>query len=192
MSDDEGLTLIELLIAVVIMGLMLGAITTAMIVAFRTVDARRQAVTDSSGAQLLVSYLVSDVQSADRVQPTDFRCDPGALLELRWTDADASLNRMTVAAYTATTGPAGTQLFRNEYSLSASATSCSGIIPTRKGLVKDVDTTASSARCDGGPPATCDDSSVIVGLRVKAFSTQPKGNVYVPYTFDVSGTRRVK
>ena len=161
-----------------------------MIVAFRTVDARRQAVTDSSGAQLLVSYLVSDVQSADRVQPTDFQCDPGALLELRWTDADAALNRMIVATYTTSTDPAGTRLTRNEYTLSASATSCSGITPIQKSLVKDVDATATSARCDGG--VTCSDSSVIVGLRVKAFSTQPKGNVYVPYTFDVSGTRRVK
>lgn len=189
-NHDEGFTLIELLIAITIMGLILGAITSAMIVAFRTIDARRQAVTDSSGAQLLVSYLVSDVQAADHVQPTDFRCDAGALLEIRYVDADTSLNRMTVAAYSVTTSAsAGNQLSRDVYTLSSTATTCTGAPSTRKSLVLDVDPSGTSATCDGGP--ACSDTSIAVGLRVKAFSLQPKGNVYEPYTFDVSGTRRV-
>jgi prepilin-type N-terminal cleavage/methylation domain-containing protein len=190
-TDDEGFTLIELLIAIAIMGLMLGAITSAMIVAFRTVDARRQTVTDSSGAQLLVSYLVADVQAADRVQPTDFRCDAASLLELRSTDADASLNRMTVTAYAVSTGPSGgSQLSRDVYTLNSAATTCAGIVASRRTLVQDIDSTATAVKCDGG--ATCNNTSIIVGLHVAAYSIQPKGNEYVPYTFDISGTRRTK
>src|SRR5439155_1213083 len=97
---DDGMTLVELLMAVMLLGIIFAALTGAMALAFYTLDTSRQTVTDSSGAQLLSSYLPNDVQSVgnpaaisgatnttDHVDPTDFSCDPGdsgLLLELRW------------------------------------------------------------------------------------------------------------
>lgn len=188
-QDEEGFTLIELLIAVILAAVMLAAVGSAMIVAFRTISARAQGVTDSGGAQLLVSYLVSDVQAAEKVQPTDFRCDSAALLELRSVDADTSLGRMTVTTYSAVTGSTGSQLSRAVYTMSSTATACAGVTPDSTVLVRDVDPAGTAARCDN--TATCSNSSLIVGLRVKAYSIQTTGTVYGSYTFDVSGTRRV-
>lgn len=188
-TREEGFTLIELLIAVTIMGLMMGAITSAMIVAFRTVRSGDQGVTDSTGAQLLVSYMVSDAQAANLVQPTDFTCDGSALLELRATEADASLNAANDIVYSVSAKPGGgNQLTRNVYALAGSASSCSGVTPTTQVLVLDIDAAGTSAACD---TPTCTDASSVVGLTVKAFSLEPKSATYTGYTFKVQGTRRV-
>jgi prepilin-type N-terminal cleavage/methylation domain-containing protein len=185
---DEAFTLVELLIAVSIMSLMLMAVTTAMIVAFRTIRSSDQGVTDSSGAQLLASYLVSDAQAANHVQPTDFTCDPTAVLELRASDADPLLNAASDVVYAVAPTPGGgSQLLRKVFRLTSTATSCSGITPTTQILVLDVDPAGTAIVCD---TATCSDASNQVGLQVKAFAVAVKSSSYTAYTFKVQGTRR--
>jgi prepilin-type N-terminal cleavage/methylation domain-containing protein len=187
---DNGFTLIELLIGVTILVMILGAIGTAMTVAFRTISTQRQTVTDSAGAQLLVSYLASDAQSADGVQPTDFNCGGGGLLELRWLDADKNFGMVDVV-YKIEAGSAGdSQLTRYRYTLSRTATDCDTPTSSQSAaLVLSVDPAHTTTWCDG--VVSCSSSSTIVGMRVVAFSGQPKNGNYSSYTFDVTGSRRM-
>src|SRR5579872_5381630 len=98
-KDERGFTLVEMLLSIVLIGIIFSALAAAFTVAMNTLDSTSQKVTDSSGAQLLTSYLVADAQSSDHVQPTDFSCRAGRLLELRWTDADSTIGTVTDVVY---------------------------------------------------------------------------------------------
>src|SRR4051812_5416202 len=184
--EDEGFTLIELLIAVTLMGMVMAALTSAMIVAFRTVDSTRETVTDSARAQLLSAYLVSDAQSADQVMPTD-ACTSSPILELRWTDADKS-GTTDVVYNTEADGTGGFRLVRYQYSVASGGGCTQTAIKT---LVQTVDQAGTKAACN---PTPCNDSTVQINLHVTALSNVPgtKSGFYSKYEFDLSGTRRTQ
>src|SRR4051794_3642848 len=153
--EDEGFTLIELLIAVTLMGMVMAALTSAMIVAFRTVDSTRETVTDSAGAQLLSAYLVSDAQSSDHVMPAG-ACTSSPVLELRWTDADKS--GTTDVVYKAESdGVGGSRLVRVEYAVGSGGGCSQTAIKT---LVQTVDPATTNAVCS---PSPCNDTAKVVG-----------------------------
>jgi len=194
--EESGFTLIELLIAVVLLGAIMAAITSATIVAFRTIDSSRQTVTDSAGAQLLSSYLVTDVQSSDKVNPsapdTCSAAGGGTIaLELRWSDASqvaagAASPAVTDVVYqTEPDGSGDFRLARYSYSVN-SAGACS--LTSQKTLVQNVSTTAGDTQAVCSP--SCNNNANQVGLHVTAFSQQPKTGFYQKYQFDLSGTRR--
>jgi prepilin-type N-terminal cleavage/methylation domain-containing protein len=69
-ADESGLTLIELLIGLTVLGLLFGPITSGFLLAFLETNATHQRVADSASAQLLSSFLLPDVQGSDEVSPT--------------------------------------------------------------------------------------------------------------------------
>lgn len=194
---DQGFTLIELLIATAILVVLMTGLTAAMIVSLESVVGRSQSVTDTSGAQLLSSYLVTDAQSADVVKPAS-TCDSGAgvLLELRWTDADGTTGTTDVVYKTEATSASDSRLVRDTYTVSSGG-SCAAAGSTV--IVPDVDPAQTAAKCDGG--STCNSGSTVVGLHVTACSSDPRlqdagcsdtsATGYRPYRFDVSGARRL-
>jgi prepilin-type N-terminal cleavage/methylation domain-containing protein len=185
MKRDDGFTLVELLIAISLLGIVMGALISAMILSLRTVDATRQKITDTTGAQLVTSWLVGDAQSAQKVNPSA-SCDSSSdnLLELRWTDA-ADNTTITDVVYTAETADAtNMQLSRVVYAVSGA--SCTQT--AKEQLVRDISTTGSATVAVCSP--ACDDSATRVGLHVTAFSTQPNSTQYSSYTFEVYGSRR--
>lgn len=181
------MTLIELLISISLLTIVMAGLVTAMLIVLDTTDTTRQTVTDSSGAQLLTSYLVSDAQAADTVQPSP-SCAADRLLELRWTDADKSIGTVTDVVYIVEAGATGnSQLARYSYTVSGGA-----CVQTGKAvMVRAVDpgATATKASC---APSACDDSAVRVGLTVTALSTEPHTGNYTSFKFDVLGSRRTK
>jgi prepilin-type N-terminal cleavage/methylation domain-containing protein len=200
-EPDEGFTLIELLIATAILGVLISGLTAAMLVALSGLVGQAQSVTDTSGAQLLSAYLVSDAQGADIVNPSQlpegdpnrFTCDDGTavrvLMELRWTDADGTTGTSDAIYRIETTSASDFRLDRRTYSVDLTNESCTAtgstiVVPDVSNAVADT-----KAVCDGGP--TCDDASSVVGLQVAAFSNDPKGGRYSAYTFGVSGARRL-
>lgn len=196
--QTDGFTLIELLIAVGILFFLIAAIGTAMIVAFRGISGRSQTVTDTSGAQLLTSYLVTDAQSADHVNPNTlaagnadkFTCDAAGLLELRWTDANGTSGTTDVVYKIESTSTTDYRLTRYVYTADVAAKSCGAGPTDQTVMVPNVSNVAADTKavCD---TASCTDASDTVGLHVTAFSAEPKSNQYSAYTFDVSGARRV-
>lgn len=66
-ADDGGFTVIELLVTVVIVSLVIGAIASAMIVAFNTETTNTSRISDAVNIQLTQDYFIRDVQGADYV-----------------------------------------------------------------------------------------------------------------------------
>jgi prepilin-type N-terminal cleavage/methylation domain-containing protein len=63
-QPQEGFTLVELLIGVVINGLIMSAIASALFVGLRTTTDARRNLGQSNGEQLIAYYFTGDVQSA--------------------------------------------------------------------------------------------------------------------------------
>lgn len=62
-SNDAGLTLVELLVAMAITAIITATVGSAMVVGLRTADATGERLDESHDAQLLSTYLIADLQS---------------------------------------------------------------------------------------------------------------------------------
>jgi prepilin-type N-terminal cleavage/methylation domain-containing protein len=67
LQQDEGFTLVELIIGMLIVGLLVSAIGSAMVVSLRTTDVTTARFRESHDAQISSAYLANDVQSAASV-----------------------------------------------------------------------------------------------------------------------------
>jgi prepilin-type N-terminal cleavage/methylation domain-containing protein len=68
LREDEGFTIVELLVGMVVVALIMGAIASALIVGLRTTDATTERLNESHDVQISSAYLANDVQSAASVQ----------------------------------------------------------------------------------------------------------------------------
>src|SRR5438552_3745606 len=69
-SDDSGLTLIELMISIGILGVIIGPIVASMLLGLLSSGGTRDRIADASSAQILSSYFPSDIQSAGSATTT--------------------------------------------------------------------------------------------------------------------------
>ena len=67
---EEGFTLPELLVAVVILGIIGGALTGSIITGLKVTDGTSERIGESTDAQLASAYFAGDVQSATAVLPS--------------------------------------------------------------------------------------------------------------------------
>ena len=186
MKRDDGFTLVELLISVMLLVIITGALISAMIVSMRTVDATRQRITDTTGAQLVTSWIVSDAQNANHVNPS-VSCLTGAGVKVLELAATAAVDNTTVTDVLYETEPTDAtnfQLSRVVYTVSGAT--CTQV--TKQQLVRDVDTAAGKTVAVCTP--ACTDTATRVGLHVTAFATTPNSPNYTSYTFEVYGSRR--
>src|SRR4051794_18413504 len=91
-DDDSGFTLVELLVAIVILGAVVGAIAASFIVGLKTTDGTAERYRASHDAQLLSLYFPVDAQNSTTSvvpPPADTTCSGVAsnLLRLQWTSA---------------------------------------------------------------------------------------------------------
>lgn len=95
--DQAGFTLLELLIAISIMGFVFGIIATAFVLGYETSEQSERRLAGSQDAELLSIYLLRDIQSADTAttsgSPT-CGITSGALLTLSWKQ-DTATRRAT-------------------------------------------------------------------------------------------------
>jgi prepilin-type N-terminal cleavage/methylation domain-containing protein len=70
MRDQEGFTLVEILISTVILGILMTAMGGALIVSLKTSDATKQRFAESHDVQIASAYVANDVQSASAVDPS--------------------------------------------------------------------------------------------------------------------------
>lgn len=86
---QEGFTLVELVVAIAILGIIAVVLTEAVVLGFRTTDGTAANVSRSVATRTVASYLTTDVQRAETVSTTDADCataEPGVFLHLGWVD----------------------------------------------------------------------------------------------------------
>lgn len=99
-SDDAGFSLVELLVVLVIMPLIIGAITFALLSVFNLQTGVTNRITDSGAAQVVAANFVKDVQSADYIttRSTPTKCGVGTqLLGLKWASDQNSISYSVVS-----------------------------------------------------------------------------------------------
>jgi prepilin-type N-terminal cleavage/methylation domain-containing protein len=201
-AEEEGLTLIELLIAIALMGVILVPLVGGLFLALGTNAVTLQRTTDTTGGQLMSSFFTPDVQRADVVQTSGFTCSTAGttFLELGWTDADASLGITTHVSYDLVPQAAPSpdfEITRSTYSVSPSG-SCGDPVTTSvvvravNGIVNPPLKPPVVACTVGSSPAPCSNSSTSVMVTITALSKRlTSGSYYSPYTFQLSAARRV-
>src|SRR5437764_10812934 len=98
--SDEGFTLAELLISTVILAVIFGVITEAMVVGLRTSDNTDKRVRESVDAQLISVYFPKDAQAAKQLATgtVDVCSNRLSIVSFSWPDpADATVTKR--AAY---------------------------------------------------------------------------------------------
>ncbi len=182
--NDSGMTLVELLITIVILGVVIAPLTMSMYLGLTTAKAARQTVTDSTGAQLLTAYFPKDVQSSDSVATSGFQCGAGGqVAEFAWTDADPARAEKTVVDYVVTTSAGNDALHRVSYT--SNGGTCT---QTNDDVLVSQLNTVAPLTC---VPSSCDVAQQVT-LKLSAFSKNPGGTapLYQKYDVTISGTRR--
>ncbi len=121
LKSEDGFTLVELMVSVAILGIIIGAISAAIIVGLQTSDRTTNRLAESHDAQDVAAFFVTDMQSAvtvtykamDTVSMVPAGCSPASspLLVFSWTDPSAGAEM--VSYYSATSG-SETQLVRQQ------------------------------------------------------------------------------
>lgn len=179
-SSDEGLTLIELLVAVVILGIIVTVMSQAIILGLKTTDAMTQKVAESADTSLVTSYFVTDVQSAQDISTSDATCGGAPVVRSKWTDVGspsaASDDITYIGAYLTQTVDGERQLIRV---LCRQASGEPGFTETsRTPVIHNLSTTtAPQVIC----PVSCDGTPSSVTLTI----TEVDG-----FSFDLSASRR--
>ena len=186
---ESGFTLVELLVATVVSGIIIAGIASILIVTLQSYPRSAAKLSVSENAQLLSTWLVPDVQSADgaacgiQAPPAgNGRCSPPACaapddkLRLTWSDA-AVVNTTWSADYCLV----GSQLIRyyQQNGKPMTQTVVSRNIAAGGILVL----TGTSPPIDDGPAVP-----TIDGVDVQVTTTDLVNGT--PYRFDVSASRR--
>jgi prepilin-type N-terminal cleavage/methylation domain-containing protein len=67
-ADERGLTLIEVLVTVSLMGFVMAALSGALFVGLRTTEDTRTSLDQSNAEQLITTYVTKDLQAATNVR----------------------------------------------------------------------------------------------------------------------------
>ena len=189
---EEGLTLVELIISLGVLGVIIVPLTSSFLIGLIESTSTRDRVADSSAAQAISAYLLTDVQSSDTVAKTGSGCLPVAgfggtstvKLQLNWLDPKTNVPTVVTYIDHVPSGSPQHALFRLE---------CTGSTTTAQPLELAAYLDAANGftvECDGTP--TCTNPVKVVRVQIKAKSDSPSSaSSYAPFDFDFLARRRV-
>jgi len=192
-NGEQGFTLIEVVISVVLLTLITGVLTAALISSLNQSSSTNAHTHQSNYAQITATWFERDAQAAGGIDPTTGGKDPTlgvsttgaftagctttgtALVGFAWNDLASGTKHVANYSYVAATH----ELTR---------TSCiGGTGAVTQILVYDV-TSAPTVWCDGNVGPACPAFPVTVNMTVTDNTAPPAGTS--PYTFTLTGTLR--
>jgi prepilin-type N-terminal cleavage/methylation domain-containing protein len=149
--SQAGLTLVELLVAVVILTIVSGVLTQATIIGLRTTGNTAQRVSESADAQLVSNFFGTDIQSAEAIwlTPNSTCWTKTPLLRLNWVDRGTGDTHAVSYTYVSQSNGGERQLVRQHW---VNPPACTAPIP----VAADSQTLARSL--DATPTVTCSGS----------------------------------
>lgn len=192
--DDSGMSLIELLIAITVLGVIIGALGGGLIVAFRFSGETKNRLATSHDAQITAAYFAGDMASAEDLETGPsvlLACGavvPAPSLSLAWTDpgthaSDTGDDTEISVSYVVLEESGETRLIRR---LCREGTVDSTTVMAH--LVDPAHLPAVTCA-----PSPCGSSSTSASMTVTACVLDAGGSCRTdeePYEFTVSGTRR--
>lgn len=167
LRDEDGFTLIEMLVGMVILVIIMGSIGGALIVGLKTTDQTTVRFSESHDAQIAAAYLANDVQSALSI--TNTTCGPGgALISFTYDGAKG------VASYYYGAGSNGETQVTRTFCNASGAHVSDVVVAHFAGGIPIV-------KCDGGACASGSQPD-----KVEISFTEQSG-----YAFSLLGTRRI-
>jgi prepilin-type N-terminal cleavage/methylation domain-containing protein len=115
-NDDSGVTLVELLVCIGIMGIIFAALTTGFIAASKSISQSSARMANTHDSQIAQSFFASDMQNANIVSTNDLGC-PGSgtlLISFTWFGFDDTQSppiavRKAASYRVIEPGPSGTE-----------------------------------------------------------------------------------
>jgi prepilin-type N-terminal cleavage/methylation domain-containing protein len=174
--DERGMTLVEMMIGLSVLAIIIGPIMMTFLLGLLESTSTRERVADSSAAQAISSFLLTDVHSSQTVTK-GAGCSGSGLVKFSWTDpstgADASV------AYISRSVGGEPTLVRVQCATSNEISLASN--------VQEFDVQCNPG-CSSGSPATPLD----VTVDVRAESPDPSNaSSYTPFEFAFEASRRV-
>ena len=176
---EEGFTLVEMLMAIVISGFIVAPLTAGLIVGLRTTDETANRLTGSNDAQILSAWLPPDIQSTGNVagdvvySPTaNTECSGVSnRLRLKWRETQGSTTNNYVVAYAIVSASEG-RWFLQRYQCVNGGAATTHVVARNL-----ASSTATSVSVSG--------TKISMTVTEKTTPTDPTS-----YTFTVSGNRR--
>lgn len=180
LSAEDGLTLVELLVATAITALIAPVLTSALVIGWRTTSDTVDRLGANSNRLLVASLFTRDVQGAETIQTSFAACTLAGdtpVVRFTWTETDATGSATTRAAAWVQTSATPKYLERRY---------CAGGTTVTSSVTASHDANAAAAVCRdvaGGAPVACSLTPAVVDLTVTDSSGAP------PYT--TTGHRRL-
>ena len=176
---EHGFTLVELLMAIVLSGIILAPLAAGVLVGLRTTEETSNRLSGSNDAQLLAAWLTPDLQSTGN-QAGDVVVAPAAntecsgvsnLLRLRWRETPGATTTTYVAAYAIVAGADGRWFLTRFFCVNGGAATTHVV---GRNLASSTAATVATAG-----------QKVTMTVTEATKPTNP-----TPYTFTVAGNRR--
>lgn len=167
-GEDSGFTLVELLLAVSILGVILGSITSALLVFFDGAVYTRDRDDHSAGASLAATYLNRDLASASSASAGGSVCSGVSnVISLTWSEWTASSSSPTPAAGVTYTSAYTLQPDAASSSFRLERWHCVGAAaPIRTALLTDL---AAATELVQGTSADCPGTATSVVLNLRSY-----------------------
>ncbi|MBV9168750.1 MAG: prepilin-type N-terminal cleavage/methylation domain-containing protein [Chloroflexi bacterium] len=194
---DDGFTLVELLMASVIGAVVVGVISAALIVGFKTIDGTQGRFSDSHDGQIAQDYFTTDAQSSDAVDSSasDTTCGGASpLLRFRWTGrATDPPTDYEVVSYRLRSLNGESQLIRQTC---AGTTDFTGLSPNQTLVLGHNILGTPTVACTyspGPPDTTCNtgtSANPFVTVKLTVVSQTTAHNVADTFTYVLKASRR--
>lgn len=183
-ADESGLTLIEMTIAIAVLAVIIVPIISSFLLSLLESTSARERLADNTAAQLISTYVLGDVQSADTVAKGTSGCTTTGTskLGMTWNDPSPGSTATFAVDYVDVPTTGGQHELHRMFCTSGGA-------PSDTLLALNLDSSTFEVICS--PTADCSGTPKSVTVRVKAESIRrDTKSSYLPFDFTYTATRR--